>query len=69
MHFIQIKDIYKNQREYAQKEIEIAGWIRTIRSSKSFGFLELNDGTFFKNMQSSDCKRYIGTNTSSKTAI
>lgn len=51
MHFIQIKDIYKNQREYAQKEIEIAGWIRTIRSSKSFGFLELNDGTFFKNIQ------------------
>ncbi len=51
MHFIQIKDIYKNQKEYAQKEIEIAGWIRTIRSSKSFGFLELNDGTFFKNIQ------------------
>ena len=50
MHFIQIKDIYKNQKEYAQKEIEIAGWIRTIRSSKSFGFLELNDGTFFKNI-------------------
>ena len=51
LHFIQIKDIYKNQKQYAQKEIVVAGWIRTIRSSKAFGFLELNDGTFFKNMQ------------------
>ena len=51
LHFIQIKDIYKNQKQYAQKEIVVAGWIRTIRSSKACGFLELNDGTFFKNMQ------------------
>ena len=51
MDFIQIKDIYKNQKDYLQKEIQIAGWIRTIRSSKAFGFLELNDGTFLKNIQ------------------
>lgn len=46
-----IKDIYKNPKKYLQKEIQIGGWIRTIRSSKTFGFLELNDGTFFKNIQ------------------
>ena len=51
LQFTQIREIYKNQKQYAQKEITVAGWIKTIRSSKAFGFLELNDGTFFKNMQ------------------
>ena len=51
MHFVQVNEIYKNQKQYLQKEIQLAGWIRTIRSSKAFGFLELNDGSFFKNIQ------------------
>ncbi|WDV45933.1 asparagine--tRNA ligase [Clostridiaceae bacterium M8S5] len=48
---ILVKDIYQNQQEYNDKVVKVAGWIRTIRASKKFGFIELNDGTFFKNVQ------------------
>ena len=34
-----------------KKEIQVSGWIKTVRDSKSFGFIELNDGSFFKNLQ------------------
>ena len=43
------KDIFKSPENY--KEVRIEGWIRTIRDSKNFGFIELNDGTFQKNVQ------------------
>ena len=46
-----IKDLYKNTNEYGNKEITLEGWVRTIRDSKTFGFIELNDGSFFKNIQ------------------
>ena len=46
-----IKDLYKNTNEYANKEVTLKGWVRTIRDSKTFGFIELNDGSFFKNVQ------------------
>ena len=46
-----IKDLYKNTTEYKDKEITLEGWVRTIRDSKTFGFIELNDGSFFKNVQ------------------
>ena len=46
-----IKSLYRNTLEYGEKEITISGWIRNIRISKNFGFIELNDGTFFKNLQ------------------
>ncbi len=46
-----VRDIYKNPDAFAGKTVSVAGWIRTIRSSKAFGFIELNDGTFFKNIQ------------------
>ena len=45
------KDIYHNQAKYENKEVHLGGWIRTMRVSKAFGFIELNDGTFFKNIQ------------------
>lgn len=48
---ITIKQIFRNTSEYAGKEITVMGWARTIRDSKSFGFIELNDGSFFKNLQ------------------
>ena len=38
-------------KNYSGKEIELAGWVRTARDSKTFGFIELNDGSFFKNVQ------------------
>ena len=46
-----IKDLYKNTNEYKDKEVTLEGWVRTIRDSKTFGFIELNDGSFFKNVQ------------------
>lgn len=46
-----IKDLYRNTNHYDQKEVIISGWIRTIRDSKNFGFIEINDGSFFKNVQ------------------
>ena len=49
--FMEIKDLYRNKEEYIDKDVKVAGWIRTSRLSKNFGFIELNDGSFFKNMQ------------------
>ena len=46
-----IKDLYKNIKEYEKKEITLEAWVRTVRASKNFGFIEINDGTFFKNVQ------------------
>ena len=46
-----IKDLFRNKEKYAGKEIKVSGWIRTLRDSKTFGFIELNDGSFFKNLQ------------------
>ena len=51
MEKLVIKDLYKNTNEYKDKEITLEGWVRTIRDSKTFGFIELNDGSFFKNVQ------------------
>lgn len=50
MKTIDIKQIYKT-RDFLGKEIEVVGWIRTLRDQKTFGFIELNDGSFFKNLQ------------------
>ena len=46
-----IKSLYRNTNDYISKDVTISGWIRTIRSSNAFGFIEVNDGTFFKNIQ------------------
>lgn len=48
---IQLRDLHKNTDRYADKHITVRGWIRTNRSSNKFGFIELNDGTFFKSVQ------------------
>ena len=47
----EIKQLYRQTELYGGKKVTVAGWIRTIRSSKTFGFIELNDGSFFKNVQ------------------
>ena len=46
-----IKEIFRNSGEISGKGIKLKGWVRTVRSSKNFGFIELNDGSFFKNLQ------------------
>ena len=46
-----IKEIYKNAEAFGGKEIVVAGWARNIRASNAFGFIELNDGSYFSNLQ------------------
>ena len=46
-----VKDLYKRTGEFANSEVCLEGWIKTIRDSKTFGFIEFNDGSFFKNVQ------------------
>lgn len=46
-----VKEIYKKTEAYADKKVTLGGWVRTVRSSKAFGFIELNDGSFFKSIQ------------------
>ena len=46
-----IKSLFRNTAEYGGKEVTISGWVRTIRVSKNFGFIEINDGSFFKSLQ------------------
>lgn len=41
MEKITIKDLYRNTEKYLDKEVEISGWVRTVRDSKTFGFIEL----------------------------
>ena len=48
---ILIRSLYKNTDDFLSKEIIISGWIRTLRASNAFGFIEVNDGSFFKNIQ------------------
>mgnify|MGYP000509358372 CR=1 FL=1 len=51
MEKVAIKHLFREPAEYVGKNIKVCGWVRTIRESKTFGFIELNDGSFFKNIQ------------------
>lgn len=51
MDLITIKELYKNREQYLDKKITIGGWVRSIRDSKTFGFIVVNDGTFFESLQ------------------
>lgn len=51
MQYTPIKSIYKNPAVFDQKSLSIAGWVRTLRDSKSFAFMELNDGSTVRNLQ------------------
>ena len=51
MENILVKELYRNTNNYLEKEIQVSGWVKTLRNSKTFGFIELNDGSFFKNVQ------------------
>ena len=51
MRRTEIKTVFKNPDALIEQRIRIDGWVRTVRSSKNFGFIELNDGSYFKNLQ------------------
>ncbi len=50
MNLLSIRDLYKDS-SYIGKEVEVCGWVRSIRDSKTFGFIVLNDGTYFEPLQ------------------
>ena len=47
----EIKQIFRTPEQFLEQKLEVAGWVRNIRVSKKFGFIELNDGSFFQNLQ------------------
>ena len=51
MDLITIRELYKNREEYLDKKVTVGGWVRSIRDSKTFGFIVVNDGTFFDPLQ------------------
>ncbi|MDD6101852.1 MAG: asparagine--tRNA ligase [Clostridiales bacterium] len=51
MELTTVREIFKNTDKYIDTEIEIGGWVRSIRDSKTFGFIVINDGTFFEPVQ------------------
>ena len=51
MNYILVKDLFRNTEKYIGQAVKVAGWVKTMRNSKNFGFIELNDGTFFNNIQ------------------
>ena len=46
-----VKQIFRDPESYLGRSLKVSGWVRTLRVSKSFGFIELNDGSFFQNIQ------------------
>ena len=51
MSYTSIKQLHRETSAYLNNNIVVGAWVRTVRSSKEFGFMELNDGTFFKGVQ------------------
>lgn len=51
MEKLDIVKLYKNPNEYENKVIKVAGWVKSARGGKAFGFLDLNDGSSFKGVQ------------------
>ena len=46
-----IKQLFRNLDEFKETEVTVYGWVRTNRSQAQFGFLNINDGSFFENLQ------------------
>ena len=51
MDLISVRQLFKNTDAYIGKEVEVGGWVRNRRPSKQFGFIVLNDGTYFTPVQ------------------
>ena len=51
MELTNIREIFRNQKKYENQKVTIGGWVRSNRNSKNFGFIVVNDGTFFEPIQ------------------
>ena len=51
MDLVTVRELYRNSSEYVDQKVRIGGWVRNLRDSKTFGFLVINDGTYFQTLQ------------------
>ena len=51
MDLVTVKELYKNREQYFDKEVTVGGWVRSNRDSKAFGFIVVNDGSYFETLQ------------------
>ncbi|MGL4402582.1 MAG: asparagine--tRNA ligase [Fusobacteriaceae bacterium] len=51
MRKVTVKELYRNWESLLGQEVEFSGWVKKLRDQKSFGFIELNDGSFFNGVQ------------------
>ena len=51
MKTISVRELQRNYEKYLGSEVNLAGWVKKIRAQKEFGFIELNDGSFFNGVQ------------------
>ena len=51
MELTTVRELFKNREAYLDKKVTVGGWVRSIRDSKRFGFMVVNDGSFFETLQ------------------
>ena len=51
MKLTTVREIYKNRKAFLDKEVTVGGWVRSVRDSKTFGFIVLHDGSYFETLQ------------------
>ena len=51
MQLTTVKEIYRDKEQYLDKQVTVGGWVRSVRDSKTFGFIVLHDGSFFETLQ------------------
>lgn len=51
MELVSVRELFRNQEKYMNQKVTVGGWVRSVRDTKTFGFLVLNDGTFFETLQ------------------
>lgn len=51
MELVQVRELFRNKEQYIGKKITVGGWVRSVRDTKTFGFIVMSDGTFFETLQ------------------
>ena len=51
MELTMVRELFKNREQYLDKKVTVGGWVRSIRDSKTFGFIVVNDGSYFETLQ------------------
>ena len=51
MELTSVRQLFREKEQFAGQKVTVGGWVRSNRDSKNFGFLVVNDGTFFEPLQ------------------